>query len=359
MEDKKENNIITGGEENTKNGLEENSKSDIRELTEMLGILKDEGLKRKYKKPEKEFLAYPELLFNNISNKNFKDVDYIIIYPIRYKPPFANRLTTESIKNDNEKRLLNYYEKYNQYKEEIVGEKILLPVPENISSNYSNEWKETVLTYTGRAILELGRDIAFDTGIEITPDSVAARIQNLSQGATTSITNTLISRLISVLGSSNKITEEGVSAGLIGGIPNPNVELTFGLPKLRSFKFSYTLIPFSENDAISIKKIIKALKKHMHPSLNYEEINTILSPGRFITAPSLFKIKFMRGLNENENLFKIKNCALVDLSVEYGEGSNYQTVMSDKNYIPNVIKLSATFMETKILYSEDFEENEF
>lgn len=358
MEDKKENNIITDGEKENKSGIEENSRSDIRELTEMLGILKDEGLKRKYKKPEKEFIVYPEILFNNINNRNFKDVDYIMIYPIRYKPPFANRLTTEG-GNSGDRKIVNYYEKYNQYREEIVGEKILLPVPENISTNYSNEWRETILTYTGRAILELGRDIAFDTGMEITPESVAARIQNMSQGATTSITNTLISRLISLLGSSNKITEEGVSAGLIGGIPNPNVELTFGLPKLRSFKFSYNLIPFSENDAISIKNIIKTFKKHMHPSLNYEEINTILSPGRFITAPSLFKIKFMRGLNENENLFKMKNCALVDLSVDYGEGNNYQSVMSEKNYIPNIIKIGLTFMETKILYSEDFDENEF
>ena len=48
-----------------------------------------------------------------------------------------------------------------------------------------------------------------------------------------------------------------------GKILNPNMELLFNSVTLRTFRFSFKMTPRDRNESVSIKSIIRTLKKNM------------------------------------------------------------------------------------------------
>ena len=53
-----------------------------------------------------------------------------------------------------------------------------------------------------------------------------------------------------------------------GTVVNPNLELLFSGPRLRTFQFNFTLTPRSEEEATMVRKIIKFFKRTSAPSLS-------------------------------------------------------------------------------------------
>lgn len=126
-----------------------------------------------------------------------------------------------------------------------------------------------------------------------------------------------------------------------GKILNPNLELLFQGPELRSFSFTFQLSARSKLEATNIKKIIRFFKKNMAPNKSSNDI--------FLKAPNVFKITY----NQKESLNKFKTCALRSFSVDYTPLGTYMT-FEDGTMVSYALTMS--FQELFPLYntSEDY-----
>ena len=130
-----------------------------------------------------------------------------------------------------------------------------------------------------------------------------------------------------------------------GKILNPNLELLFNGPNLRSFNYTYKFTPREEREAREVRRIIKFLKKNMAP---------IREKGRmFLKTPNVFKLKyFFKNGRQHPFLNKIKTCALRSFDVEYTPDGSYMTY--DDGSMTSY-QVTMNFGELNPIYAEDFD----
>ena len=83
--------------------------------------------------------------------------------------------------------------------------------------------------------------------------------------------------------------------------------------------------------------------------------NDALQAG-FIQVPKVCAVNFMRGSQRNRFLPRYKMCAITDVNVNYTPDNVYATI--DRN-MPVATELKISFMETKLVFSEDVQERGF
>ena len=93
-----------------------------------------------------------------------------------------------------------------------------------------------------------------------------------------------------------------------GKIMNPNLELLFSGPALRTFNYNYQFTPREDREAKEIRSIIKFFKKNMAP---------IRKGKLFLESPNVFKLKYIfKNGGQHPFLNKIKLCALQSFNVQ-------------------------------------------
>jgi hypothetical protein len=126
-----------------------------------------------------------------------------------------------------------------------------------------------------------------------------------------------------------------------GAILNPNLELIFNGPSLRTFSFTFRLTPREPAEAKVIKKIINFFKANMVPRAD----------GLFLRRPYYFDIKYKGTGASSINKIK-KNCALQSCSVQYTPDGSYVTYIDGSM---TAYTLTLEFSETTPLTSVDYE----
>ena len=102
-----------------------------------------------------------------------------------------------------------------------------------------------------------------------------------------------------------------------GQIKTPRMELMFEGMGRRSFSYTFTFIPKSEQEAMTVENIVFTFKKHMMP--NFANSFTSGVDGvREMTIPDHFNIRYMYRHQANTHLNKISTCALQSMDVDYG-----------------------------------------
>ena len=154
-----------------------------------------------------------------------------------------------------------------------------------------------------------------------------------------------------------------ITTAVAGVVKNPMLEVMYKGVKLRTFNFSFSLWPRSEQEAIEVQKIIEMLRFHQAPEIKKN------SGGFFLIPPSEFDIAFMYNGKVNPNMDAISTCVLKSIAVDYTpKGFHaFESIGSinnpelGKTGMPVGINLSLSFMETQIItkeyykgYSDDF-----
>ena len=113
-----------------------------------------------------------------------------------------------------------------------------------------------------------------------------------------------------------------------GQVITPRMELMFEGMGRRSFNYSFTFIPKSEDEAITVEEIVKHFKIHMMPNFTSttvpgsDAVGGIHTGGvhgvREMTIPDHFNIVYMHKNSINTHLNKIHTCALTSMDVDYG-----------------------------------------
>ena len=132
-----------------------------------------------------------------------------------------------------------------------------------------------------------------------------------------------------------------------GAVINPNLELLFNGPKLRTFSFSFKLTPRSANEAIMVRKIIKFFKKNMAAQRSTTNL--------FLLSPNVFKLKYISGFNKEQNPYmnKIKPCALSAFNVNYTPDGSYMTYNDPNNPSMTSYDIGLSFSEIEPIYADE------
>ena len=145
----------------------------------------------------------------------------------------------------------------------------------------------------------------------------------------------------------NQATGKNVLTRTTGKVMNPNLELLFSGPALRSFNYNFRFTPREQKESLMVRRIIKFFKKSMAPILSKEG-------GLFLESPHVFKLKYIhKNGGQHPFLNKIKPCALQNFSVQYAPDGSYMTY---KDGSMTAYNISLTFGEINPIYDKDIDE---
>jgi len=242
---------------------------------------------------------------------------------------------------------------------------IILPIPSNIEDGNAVSYSDSSLNALNAAIAGLSMDVMTKVGGEIGKGNFqTAQEQLLSALGNTAgkitgkeaidlFTKQLASMAVGTLG--GNISVDQLLARQDGSILNPNMELLFNGPTLRSFRFSFKMTPRSEKEMQHIKHIIRCFKQNMAPQVQSSGSGTI-NQNLFLKTPNVFELTYMQGNNKHSFLHNFKQCFLENMSVNYtGEGT-YATY-DDGTPISMVMNLQ--FKELEPIYNIDYTETEY
>ena len=144
------------------------------------------------------------------------------------------------------------------------------------------------------------KKIRSDIGGNLTAGDTDALIDAASMGLTVKAT----SSAMGIFGAN--VSPEQLLARSSGQIFNPNLELLFNGPSLRSFSFSFKMTPRSAQEARQCKLIIRSFKQNMAPKTGGD---TIGGSAIFMKTPNLFELRYRKGnsdhpfLNNSNSVF--------------------------------------------------------
>ena len=134
---------------------------------------------------------------------------------------------------------------------------------------------------------------------------------------------------------------------------NPNLELLFSSPKLRTFSFVFQFAPDDSDDAKEARSIQRFFKQGMLPSNANDKGEKL-----YLGSPNVFRLcyknsgKRIKGLN----IFKI--CALTACEIDFTPENVYQAYDDASSVsMPVRSNMSLTFTELTPIFSNDYDED--
>jgi len=123
-------------------------------------------------------------------------------------------------------------------------------------------------------------------------------------------------------------------------LANPGYFQNYTGSKPRDFSFTFSMIPNSAEEAETIMKIIKLLKKYSSPTLTADSI---------MRAPHFFHFFFSN--HTLQNLTGIRPCVISSISTNYAGSGILETTMDG---MPKQIDLSVRICELRTITNEDW-----
>ena len=213
---------------------------------------------------------------------------------------------------------------------------VILPIPGGIQDQQQVQWGSDSMDAAAIAL----SDIALSTITEGLGAGVDATINAAKNISKSDEVKTALATAIagSASGAGNLLTRT------TGAIMNPNMELLFNSPSLRSFNFSFTLAPRNKAEAMTVIKIIRFFKQGMAPIRSESNL--------FLKSPHTFQMQYLhRGSRDHKFLNKFKECALQSLGVNYTPNNNY-SVYEDGSM--QAYQMNMTFTEIEPVFNDEF-----
>ena len=223
---------------------------------------------------------------------------------------------------------------------------VILPIPGGIQDQQQVQWGSDSMDAAAIAL----SDIALSTITEGLGAGVDATINAAKNISKSDEVKTALATAIagSASGAGNLLTRT------TGAIMNPNMELLFNSPSLRSFNFSFTLAPRNKAEAMVIIKIIRFFKQGMSPIRSKSRL--------FLRSPHTFRLAYKHkvGLTNDKDdhpfLNKFKECALNGFGVNYTPSGQYSTY---EDGVMTSYQLTMGFQELEPVYNDDYGNDSF
>lgn len=135
----------------------------------------------------------------------------------------------------------------------------------------------------------------------------------------------------------------GLFTRATGSVLNPNMELLFKGPNMRTFNFAFQFRPRFESESIAVKEIIRIFKRNMAVQRSTTE--------KFLLTPNIFTIKYIHNSGEEHPFMnRIKPCMLSGFNVNYTPDNSYMTYQDGAMTGYDV---TMTFQEIVPIYADE------
>ena len=322
--------------------------------------------------------------------------DYIYFEFGKYLPPFSrdvkaledsrkesigsSEIRDELVKNS---KTSATYDMYNASAENLkVNDSyrtIMLPMPQDLSTESNQQWQGKQFTATGRAATAALAAGQFSYASEV--------VKNIAGNATALQTAFNTTVLNSIPGVGGNLEFNDVSGSTRGIVINPNAELLYDSPEMREVGMIFKMVPKNYEESVEINNIVRAFRRHSMPrwgglteegktgDVNLTEGEKTVSGGsvgkdasgfkmggmnNWIQVPDLCKFTFMTGSHANEHVIQYKPCAISGVEVNYtsdGTWSSYNNPdpKGFRGSPPVAVELRLNFMETKLIFADEVE----
>tara|TARA_B100001939_G_scaffold342210_1_gene353021 strand:- start:1159 stop:2727 length:1569 start_codon:yes stop_codon:yes gene_type:complete len=223
------------------------------------------------------------------------------------------------------------------------GQDIFLPIPGGLSDSISVSYKESTLN-----ALQLAGAEAITKFIEGkgAGGAVKAALDNIQADKNSE-------NIKSLIGSATAASALGLPGGVNallarqqGIILNPNMELLFDSPQLRTFGFTFKFSPREPSESKTVLQIIRTFKQAMVPKKDDKSF--------FLGSPNSFKVEYIhRGSPNHPGLNKYKECALTQCQVNYTPEGTYNTY---RDGIMHSYQMTLQFRELDPIFDKDYDE---
>ena len=231
---------------------------------------------------------------------------------------------------------------------------VTLPIVTGIGDRTEVDWQGQTLN----PLQSAGAAIALDVFNKATTTKgvdalVDAGTNAMSQAKTLLASGTVggdVRSGINVWLAQKAVGAQGLLSRTTGAIVNPNLEMLFSGPKLRTFGFTFRLSARDVDEAGQVRKILRFFKQGMSVKTSASNV--------FLKAPNIFKIKYQTFNTEGDeithpslNIFK--TCALTSCDVQYTPDGNYMTY-EDPHRTLTSYQLSLSFSELDPIFDSDY-----
>ena len=253
------------------------------------------------------------------------------------------------------------------FQSQRVKEYIILPMQPNISSSNAVDWGSDSMNIAklvgGQMLNNYFNNTAEKGAVDAFKQVLISAIQQGGNLADMAVSNK--SSIAALLAGS--LVNGNLLQRATGTVINPNMEMLFNGPRLRTFNFQFDFTPRSKKEAEEIRAIIATLKYRMSPRRT--------AGNAFLRSPHIFLLDYIYNgggstdqftnelrsdeglkkftMNTHPYLNKIKPCALVDMNVNYTPDGSYMTYKDGGSMTRYSINMS--FAEIEPIYANDYE----
>lgn len=278
-------------------------------------------------------------------SKNLGSEDYLLIEVLKYVAPGLSASGSNVTSFD-------IPESSNRFEKVQFIKQISLPIPSGINESNTVGWAAGSMNplvskvLSGNALMDQNTQNVLQTALGGFTGAYAGLDKAIGD-----IKNTTKNTAAMALAISNITGQSEIQQALArnsGTIFNQNIELLFNNINLRTpFSFTFTLSPRNEIESLHVKAIIRCFKQYMSPQRKAQNNGN----GLLISAPHVFRLRYMHGNKDHPFLHKFKTCALTNMNVNY-TGSNVYATYPDG--APVHIEMGLTFQELSPIYFEDY-----
>jgi len=265
--------------------------------------------------------------------------DYLQILVVKYVPPGVETSATNIIQKTSTQALAES----GNLKSPLY--QILLPMPQGISDTNMVDWGDDRLNPLAAAGIGAA-ETAMEGNVGRAIQTFLSQMKNVSTSgnAQTAVQSYMAAMAVNNFGAN--VSGESLLSRSEGKIINSNMELLFKGVQLRSFNFTFNMAPRDDQEAGSVKSIIRTFKKSMAA-----KTSSGTGAGLFIDSPNIFQLEYKSGNKKHPFLHSFKPCALVNMGVDYTGSGVYATY---EDATPVHMKLTLSFQELNPVYFSDY-----
>jgi len=221
---------------------------------------------------------------------------------------------------------------------------VLLPIPPGLADTNTVSWNQHTMNELQMAGAKTAMGVMnsnnFFEGMAGGANELLSKAQKESGPLKQAAQIALVGQIPGINATTNQLLARDQ-----GQILNPNMELLFNGPALRSFTYSFRLTARNEKETHVIRRIIRFFKQGM---------SVKKSPGGnlFLDSPNVFDACFHAGYNNvHPFLYKMKRTALTSFGVNYVPDGTYMTL---PNSSMTAYEIQLTMQELDPIFDDDY-----
>ena len=213
---------------------------------------------------------------------------------------------------------------------------VILPVPTSVQDGNQTSWGQGTMTPADMAKANVVKSLLGSEGGKEAAAQIGTGVEQIQTDGEE------VSKGLKSFFTEQLTGTTDLLARTTGAVANPNMELLFKGPALRSFTFSWKMSPRDQKESIVIAKIIRMFKQSMAPQKT--------DAGLFLKSPNIYQLTFQQGTKPHKFLPKMKECALTNCAVNFTPDGSYMTY---DNTAMVALEMSLSFQEMEPIYNND------